>query len=50
MEIYTDELNAEQIIRIAEKYGVEAKVIGKVVAAEKKSLEIQLGSDTHIFE
>jgi phosphoribosylformylglycinamidine cyclo-ligase len=50
MEIYTDEQHAQQMIDISKKYGVEASVIGKVVAAEKKSLEIQLGSDKHIFE
>ncbi len=50
MEIYTDENNANAMIAIAEKYGVEARVIGKVVESEKKSLEIHYGADKHIFE
>jgi phosphoribosylformylglycinamidine cyclo-ligase len=50
MEIYTDENNANAMIDIAEKYGVEARVIGKVVESEKKSLEIHYGADKHIFE
>ena len=50
MEIYTDENNASAMIAIAEKYGVEARVIGRVVESEKKSLEIYYGQDKHIFE
>jgi phosphoribosylformylglycinamidine cyclo-ligase len=50
MEIYTDENNASAMIAVAEKYGVEARVIGRVVESEKKSLEIHYGLDKHIFE
>jgi len=50
MEIYTDENHAKEMIAISNKYGVEAKVIGRVVASEKKCLEIQVGADKHIFE
>jgi phosphoribosylformylglycinamidine cyclo-ligase len=50
MEIYTDEKHAQTIIEIAQQYGVEAKVIGRVVESEKKSLEIHFGADKHIFE
>ena len=50
MEIYTDENNASAMIAVAEKYGVEARVIGRVVESEKKSLEIHYGQDKHIFE
>ena len=50
MEIYTDENNASAMIAIAEKNGVEARVIGRVVESEKKSLEIYYGQDKHIFE
>mgnify|MGYP000309227127 CR=1 FL=1 len=38
------------MIAVAEKYGVEARVIGRVVESEKKSLEILYGLDKHIFE
>jgi phosphoribosylformylglycinamidine cyclo-ligase len=50
MEIYTDENYAQEMISISNKYGVEAQVIGRVVASEKKCLEIQVGADKHIFE
>jgi phosphoribosylformylglycinamidine cyclo-ligase len=50
MEIYTDENHAQEMISISNKYGVEAQVIGRVVASEKKCLEIQVGADKHIFE
>ncbi len=50
MEIYTDENSADTMIAIAQKYGVDAKIIGRVEAADKKSLEIHYGSDKHIFE
>ncbi len=50
MEIYTDEKHVQSLIDIAQQYGVEAKVIGRVVESEKKSLEIHFGADKHIFE
>jgi phosphoribosylformylglycinamidine cyclo-ligase len=50
MEIYTDENHAQQMIAICNKYDVDAKIIGRVEAFEKKSLEIQIGADKHIFE
>lgn len=50
LEVYTDEQHAAAIIQIARKYGVDAQVIGRVEQADKKSLEIQLGADKHIFE
>lgn len=40
MEIYTNEKDADAIIGIAASFGVDARVIGRVEAAEKKSLEI----------
>jgi phosphoribosylformylglycinamidine cyclo-ligase len=44
MEIYTNAAAADQLIRIAESYGVEASVIGYVEASDKKTLEIVTGS------
>jgi hypothetical protein len=38
------------MIKIAEKYAVDAKIIGRVEPSEKKYLEIQFGADKHIFE
>jgi phosphoribosylformylglycinamidine cyclo-ligase len=41
MEIYLDERYAEEIIDIAESYGVEAKIIGRVEPHERKKVTIQ---------
>ncbi len=49
MEIYTSTTAADQLIRIAESYGVEASVIGYVEASDKKSLEIRRREATIIY-
>ncbi|NVK50832.1 MAG: phosphoribosylformylglycinamidine cyclo-ligase, partial [Cyclobacteriaceae bacterium] len=41
MEIYLDERYAEEIIDIAESYGIEAKIIGRVEPFEGKKVTIQ---------
>ena len=40
LEIYTGEKDAEKIISIAKSYGVDARVIGRVEAADAKELHI----------
>ncbi|MGK2864775.1 MAG: AIR synthase related protein [Chitinophagaceae bacterium] len=40
LEIYTDEKDAEKMIRVAKSFGVEARVIGRVEGSEKKELLI----------
>jgi phosphoribosylformylglycinamidine cyclo-ligase len=40
LEIYTDEKDAEKMIRVAKSFGVEARVIGRVEESEKKELLI----------
>lgn len=40
MEIYTNEKEVDNIINISKSFGVDAQVIGRVEAAEKKSLSI----------
>jgi phosphoribosylformylglycinamidine cyclo-ligase len=40
MEIYTDEKNADRLIGISKSFGVDAKVIGRVEASNKKELLI----------
>ncbi len=50
MEIYTYQAAAPAIIEIAQRYGVDAQIIGRVEPAENKCLEIQIGADKHIFE
>lgn len=41
MEIYTNEKTAESIIGISNRYGVEARIIGKTQASGKKELVIK---------
>lgn len=41
LELFTDESHAEALIAIAAAYGIEAQVTGRVVASEKKYLQIQ---------
>lgn len=40
MELYLDEKHAQTIIDISKSFGVEAKIVGRVEAQEKASLEI----------
>lgn len=47
MEIYTSRDAAAGIISVSEKYGVEAKIIGRVEASENKQLTIEAG-DEHL--
>ena len=41
IEIYTDSVNASEIIKISESVGIDAKIIGKVVKSDSKKLTIQ---------
>jgi phosphoribosylformylglycinamidine cyclo-ligase len=41
MEIYTDSVNASEIIKISESVGIKAKIIGEVHKSEHKKLTIQ---------
>jgi len=38
MEIYTDQKNADQLIGISKKFGVDARIVGRVEASNKKEL------------
>ena len=42
LEIYTNEKDAVQVISVAKKFGVDAQVIGRVEASEKKGLQINI--------
>jgi phosphoribosylformylglycinamidine cyclo-ligase len=48
-EIYTNERDAVKIISIANSFGIEAQVIGRVEASEKKELRIMLPGETLEF-
>ena len=41
LEMYTDEKYADQLISVARQFGVEAQIIGRVEAADKKELTIR---------
>ena len=49
MEIYTTEKDAASIIELSQSFGVDAQVIGRVEAADQKSLEITAGGSTFNF-
>jgi phosphoribosylformylglycinamidine cyclo-ligase len=40
LEIYTNEKNADQLISVSKKFGVDAQVIGRVEESDKKELSI----------
>ena len=41
MEIYTDEKNADKLIGVSKSFGVDARVVGRVEASDKKELLIK---------
>ena len=45
LEIYTDEKNAGRLINIANDFGIDAQVIGRVEGSHKKSLQIHTKSE-----
>ena len=49
MEIYTDEISSKAIIGIANKFGVEARIIGRTEASGQKGLLIKTPGGTLNF-
>ncbi|MFT3904307.1 MAG: AIR synthase-related protein [Niabella sp.] len=49
LEIYTDAQNAEDIIAVSKSFGVDARIIGRVEAADKKALDIITPQGTWAF-
>lgn len=49
MEIYTSESAASTMIEIAQRYGVEARIIGRVEASDTKTLSIKLQEEDYVF-
>lgn len=45
LEIYTRESDADTVIRVANSFGVEAQVIGRVEESDKKSLDLHMGEE-----
>ncbi len=50
MEIYTNEKDADNIIGIADGYGIETRVIGRVEESKKKGLVIVNGESRIVFD
>ena len=49
MEIYTNENNAQKMIDISRKFGVDAKIIGRVEKATEKCLDVYLNEEKFTF-
>jgi phosphoribosylformylglycinamidine cyclo-ligase len=49
MEIYTDENFAENIIKQARAFNIDAQIIGRVEASDKKELVIELDEEKLVF-
>jgi phosphoribosylformylglycinamidine cyclo-ligase len=49
MELYTDEKHAEEIIRISKKFGVDAKIIGRVESSPQKKVTLKTNSGEFIY-
>ncbi len=49
LEIYTDMKNAADIVAASKSFGVDAQIIGRVEASEKKELLIKLGDEELMF-
>ena len=49
MEVYTNEKNADNIVSISNKYGIEARVIGRVEESKKKELKITAANGELIY-
>jgi phosphoribosylformylglycinamidine cyclo-ligase len=49
MEIYTNEKDAPKMIEISRKFGVDAKIIGRVEEAKEKCLDVYLNNEKFTF-
>jgi phosphoribosylformylglycinamidine cyclo-ligase len=50
MEIYTNENNAQKMIDISMKFGVDAKIIGRVEESTEKCLDVYLNEEKFTFK
>ena len=49
MEIYTDEDFAEKVVSLASEFNIDAQIIGRVEASEKKELVIEVDGEKLVF-
>lgn len=50
LEIFTDERSADALIRAGQAFGIEGRVVGRVEAADKKSLLLKAGGEEIVYE
>lgn len=49
LEIFTEAANAADMIGVAQQFGIEAKIVGRVEAAAKKELLLHIGDETIMY-
>lgn len=49
LEIFTSESAADSMIKVGQQFGIEAKIVGRVEAAEQKSLVVKVGEEEIIY-
>jgi phosphoribosylformylglycinamidine cyclo-ligase len=49
LEIFTDKSSAYELIKLSEQFGIPAKIIGRVEAADKKSLILRAGEEEIVY-
>jgi phosphoribosylformylglycinamidine cyclo-ligase len=49
LEVFTSEAAAADMISVGQQFGIEAKIVGRVEAAEQKSLVLKVGEEEIIY-
>ena len=49
LEVFTDAASAEDMIRVGKAFGIESKIVGRVEAADKKSLLLRTGTEEIVY-
>jgi phosphoribosylformylglycinamidine cyclo-ligase len=49
LEVFTAPEDAESIIAVSQSFGIDAKVIGRVEAADKKELVLKVGGEEILY-
>ncbi|MHA4807586.1 AIR synthase related protein [Flavitalea flava] len=49
LEVFTDVSSAAAILTLGEQFGIEAKIVGRVEASDKKELILKVGDETIVY-
>ena len=49
LEVFTDEKSAAEIINTSLQFGIDAKIVGRVEASEKKELVLKIGKEEVVY-